>query len=149
MNQKRNQYRPVLSLSELEYLRDNTRDCTDTVGTKLHRYLTQYIFKINVGLNSVAYERTGTSTIAGKLGLGEEAETSHKPDAAGYLEKLKIKESLGGMEVLSKEDQYNLLAGKAVSGEVLTEEQVAEGKKLEFELYSMDLGTFTIQPKGN
>lgn len=148
MNQKRNQYRPVLTLAELEYLRDTLAHCNDIEGAKLHRYFTQYLFKVNIGLNSAAYEKTGAGTIAGKLGFATPAEeVQTKPDAAKYLDNLKLKESLGGMAILSKEDQYNLLAGKAVNGEELTAEQVAEGKKLELELYSMDLGTFALRPQ--
>ena len=134
------QYRPSLSSAEIsELLEYIPRD------RPLYKKLAVYQIKINIGLNTPSYLKTGEQEARSKLALlGGTSEFSspvnHAREQRIEQEKLEHK-ALFAPQLLSSADKYTLLGNKALAG-TITEEEKAEGRALELELYQLDMGTF-------
>jgi len=124
---KQEQYRPSFTLSELE---DFLLFLPETCPT--YNKLAVYVYKVKMGLNAAAYAS------APKVSLVE---------SPAYTARLQQRAELAPT-TLTAEDRYNLLAAKAMAAVAedrttwLTEVEIEEGKRLEQELYGMELGTF-------
>jgi len=133
----RAQYRPSLSLAELQELVSYIPK-QSVLYSKLYIYLA----KANLGLNAAAYTAEPKETIEEKLGL-QMAGATVVNKAAAYTALLQQKQELAPA-TMSKEDRFNLLGAKAMAAPpTITEEEREEGKQLEIELYGMELGTFS------
>jgi len=137
---KQEQYRPSFTLSELE---DFLLFLPETCPT--YNKLAVYVYKVKMGLNAAAYASAPKVSLVESLG-GELPEKKAK-DSAAYTARLQQRAELAPT-TLTAEDRYNLLAAKAMAAVAedrttwLTEVEIEEGKRLEQELYGMELGTF-------
>ena len=133
MSRKYEQYRPSFTLAELKEVVSALPQ-----NSALRNKLALYIAKINFGIKAPAYITEGKQTVEESLGFTPPVKDT---GAKSYMERLQAKASLS-QDILSPEERFNLLAGKAAEGKVLTPEEIEEGKRLEQELYGMDMGTF-------
>ena len=133
MSRKYEQYRPSFTLAELKEVVSALPQ-----NSALRNKLALYIAKINFGIKAPAYIAEGKQTVEESLGFTPPVKDT---GAKSYMERLQAKASLS-QDILSPEERFNLLAGKAAEGEVLTPEEKEEGQRLEQELYGMDMGTF-------
>jgi len=140
MSIRQAQYRPSLSEAEINQLLEYIPR-----QSPLYKKLAVYQVKINVGLNVPAYIKTGEqekNSIAARLGLIGTATTpaEHAEQQRQEAQKIEHK-ALFAPQLMSSADKYTYLGNKALAG-TITEEEKAEGRALELELYQMDMGTF-------
>lgn len=134
---KQEQFRPSLSLAELKTICDSLH--TTSPGSALFKKLAVYYAKVNVGLNPPAYIAAKRESVEQRLGL-EDGATEFIDKATVYQERLRQKQEIAP-NTLTAQEQFELLASKAIAG-TITEQEKEQGKKLEEELYGMDMGTF-------
>lgn len=137
MAKRQEQYRPSFTLAELLELLEYI-----PAKSALKTKLTIYVAKVSVGLNAAAYISEPKQSLEDKLGFSPVSPVSGgvAKNAEAYMQKLQIKQQIAP-ESLTPEDRFNILAQKAISGEITAEERI-EGSQLEQELYGMDMGTF-------
>ena len=133
------QYRPSLSADEIARLLGYIPQ-----SDPMYRKLSIYQVKINIGLNVPSYLKTGEQEARSRLAqLGGVMEKPVNHAREQELEQQKLEhQAKFASQLMSSADKYTLLGNKALAG-TCTEEEKAEGRVLELELYQMDMGTFT------
>ena len=133
------QYRPSLSADEIARLLGYIPQ-----SDPMYRKLSIYQVKINIGLNVPSYLKTGEQEARSRLAqLGGVMEKPVNHAREQELEQQKLEhQAKFASQLMSRADKYTLLGNKALAG-TCTEEEKAEGRALELELYQMDMGTFT------
>ena len=132
MSKKLDQYRPCfnyLELTELVSLLPQSHP--------LFLKLSMFKYKIDMGLNAPAFATAPRQSLEQSIG----AEPENNIGYTAQLAKVQSKANYAP-QLLTAADKYELLGNKAITG-TITEEEKAEGRALELELYQMDMGTFT------
>ena len=131
MSNKLEQFRPCFTYLELSQLLSEL-----SPNSSLYKKIAKFKYKVDVGVNAVAFSTAPKQTLEQSIGAAPESNIGY----AAQLAKLESK-AQHSPQLLSSEDKYNLLGAKALAG-TLTEEEKAEGRALELELYQLDMGTF-------
>lgn len=138
-------FRPYLSGDDIIYILSLIEaHKNEKEAIALYHRLGQFKFKIANGFTKPAYVATEKVSIEDRLGLQTEVDThTHKNTSviksSEYIKKL---ESIP-KEAMTPEERFNYLAGKmAENSSSLTADEIAEGKKLELELYKINMGMF-------
>ena len=135
-------FRPYITSEEIDLILESL-ELNLPKTKKLKAKFLNFKFKVSQEVIEAAYESSPRKSLEENLGLGVESGES-KLNSIHRLNELYLKNPL----LLSKEETYEVLARKfSEFPNSLTSEEILLGKKLELELFSMDLGTFTKESK--
>lgn len=140
MPQSKKLFRPYLTEEEIFHLAYLCSEYKDKLSKEIHKKLMKYKLSISHELISPSYTSTNdTPSIEESLGLElpDDKDNSGVTKAEKYNKKL----SMIAPELLTPTERYDFLAYKMLEG-TITEKEREEGKKLELELFGMELGTF-------
>lgn len=133
-------FRPYITSEEIDLILESL-ELNLPKTKKLKAKFLNFKFKVSQEVVEAAYESSPRKSLEENLGLGE---SESKPDSIHKVNKLYLENPL----LLSREETYEVLARKfSLAPNSLTSDEILLGKKLELELFSMDLGTFTKESK--
>jgi hypothetical protein len=138
-------YRPMLTLSQLEYIRDRCREeaSSSLIARELYMVIAPFLTKVEVGAITPAYSASPSSKISAddvmdSLGFyspkEETMEAQNKKRRAAYKEReaVTIQEYLGGtaMEAFSEEQQQMILQYRYLNDMMDSQEEEAYQESL-------------------